>query len=456
MPTRERRPNVIWFFGDQHRAQALSRAGDPNVSTPHVDTLAAEGVEFPRALAGCPWCTPFRGSLLTGRYPQHCVVRTPQVMAPSIPTIAHALEGAGYETAYFGKWHLAWDRSMPLPEINGKPRHDAIPVPREHRGGFRTWIGYNSGVSMFDRFVQGHTADGQEVELHRLDRFETDALTDRLIGFVRGQTAKPDPAGPFFAVCSVKPPHDPYVAPDEYMRHDPAAIRLRPNVPHVPWIRERAREQLAGYYALIENLDHNVGRLMAALDETGLADDTYVVFFSDHGDMHGSHGYYGKSVPWEESLRIPFIVGGGALRDEVRGRRADSVLNTVDIAPTTLALCGVEPVEAMPGFDYSPYVMRTEAPEPLRGEPDSALIQHLVRKLHRHTMNRTWRGVVTRDGWKYVCTESGDLALFDLNDDPYEQHNVVFKEYYKDKRRELVERLRKWLADTGDAYPVPA
>ena len=452
-----RRPNVIWVFDDQHRAQAMGCAGNAQVSTPNLDALAADGVYFTRAVAGCPWCTPFRGSLLTGLYPQHCVRETPQLMDSSIPTIAHALGRAGYETAYFGKWHLAWDRSIPVPEIDGRPRHDAIPVPRELRGGFDTWIGYNNGNSMFDIFLQGHAADGAEVPLHRSDGFEPDCLTDLLIDFVRERAG---PAGqddrPFFAVLSAEPPHSPYVSPDEWMvRHRPDDIELPPNVPHIERIRQSARGGLAGYYAMIENVDWNVGRIMCALGEAGLADNTYVVFFSDHGDQHWSHGYTGKSQPWEESIRIPFIIGGGAVDPGARGRRSDSVLNTIDIAPTTLSLCGVASSSDMPGFDYSPYVTQPGAPEPLPGEPDSALLQHLVRKLHGQTMNCTWRGIVTRDGWKYVCIENAPLAMFDLNDDPFEQHNLAFKEAHKEKRAELAERLRCWLDETGDTYPLP-
>ena len=449
-----RRPNVIWVFDDQHRAQAMGCAGNEQVSTPNIDALAATGVYFTRAVAGCPWCTPFRGSLLTGRYPQHCVVETPQIMDASIPTIAHAFGRAGYETAYFGKWHLAWDRSIPVPEIDGKPRHDAVPVRRELRGGFDTWIGYNGGNTMFDIFLQGHTADGTEVPLYRSDGFEPDCLTDLLIDFVSDRPKRED--RPFFAVLSAEPPHCLYVAPDEWMaRHRPDDIELPPNVPYIELIRQGARRDLTGYYAMIENLDWNVGRIMRALEETGLAGNTYVVFFSDHGDQHWSQGYTGKSQPWEESIRIPFIIGGGAVDPGVRGRRTSSVLNTIDIAPTTLSLCGVTPPFDLPGFDYSPYVTQSEAADPLPGEPDSALLQHLVRKLHAHTMNCTWRGIVTRDGWKYVCTENTPLAMFDLNDDPFEQHNLAFKQAYKEKRAELVERLRRWLDETGDTYPLP-
>ena len=103
----ERRPNVIWIFGDQHRAHALSYRGDPNVFTPNIDNLAREGTRFDCAVAGAPWCSPFRGALLTGTYPhQNGVTKTPSPLRPTIPTIAEPFNDAGYHTAYIGKWHL--------------------------------------------------------------------------------------------------------------------------------------------------------------------------------------------------------------------------------------------------------------------------------------------------------------------------------------------------------------
>ena len=449
------RPNIVWFFGDQHRAQALGCADNPQVRTPNIDALAAQGVHFTQAVSGCPWCSPFRGSLLTGRYPQHCVVETPQVLDPSTLTVAQMFENASYETAYFGKWHLAWDKSMPVPEIDGRRRHDAIPVPREMRGGFRTWLGYNNGNTMFDIFLQGHRADGEEVPIHRTGGFEPDCLTDLASAFILERAASPGAEEkPFFAVLSAEPPHNPYVAPDRWMvRHRPEDIQLRPNVPHIDRIEQQARESLAGYYAMIENLDWNVGRLVAALKRSGAWDHTYVVFFSDHGDQHWSQGYKGKSQPWEESIRIPFIIAGGAVAEEARGTRTAAVLNTVDILPTTLGLCGAAPKGDPPGFDYSGYA--TPAARPSAPEPDSALLQHLVHKRSSHTMNCTWRGVVTRDRWKYVCSEGVPLAMFDLNEDPFEQHNVVFKEAYREERVALERRLREWLDATRDRYDVP-
>ena len=102
-----RKPNVIWVFGDQHRAQALSHRGDPNVFTPNIDNLSRTGMNFECAVSGAPWCTPFRGALLTGKYPhQNGVIRTPSLLNPDIPTVAHSFNDAGYHTAYGGKWHL--------------------------------------------------------------------------------------------------------------------------------------------------------------------------------------------------------------------------------------------------------------------------------------------------------------------------------------------------------------
>jgi arylsulfatase A-like enzyme len=121
-------PNVIWVFGDQHRAQALSYVGNSNVSTPHIDSLASQGVTFSNAVAGCPWCTPFRGALLTSFYIHYNVQRTPQRMDPELPVVTDVFNEHGYLTAYFGKWHLGGYNRMTY-------------IPREDRGRFDIWLG---------------------------------------------------------------------------------------------------------------------------------------------------------------------------------------------------------------------------------------------------------------------------------------------------------------------------
>ena len=178
------------------------------------------------------------------------------------------------------------------------------------------------------------------------------------------------------------------MAPPEYAaRHDPDDVVLRPNVPDIPRITERARRDLAGYYAQVENLDWNVGRVLATLQELGLDEDTHVVFFTDHGDMHGSHGYVRKTSPWEEAVRIPFIVrpaGGACVQAET-----DAPLNHVDIAPTTLGLCDIDAPDWMAGSDLSSLIVpgRPQTSE----EPDSAFLQHSLPQALRLSQPRLAR-----------------------------------------------------------------
>ncbi len=430
-------PNVIWIFGDQHRGQALGYQGDPNARTPHIDQLADEGVTFSNAVSGCPWCTPFRGSLLTSRYIHHCVQRTPQRMDPALPTIADAFNDHGYLTAYYGKWHLGGANRM-------------IYVPREERGRFQIWLGYENNNAQYNCWIHGHDLDGrddQEPLAEKLEKYETDALTDRFIGFLERYGGQ----RPFFGVLSVQPPHDPHIAPPEFADHyDPQDIILRPNVPDIPRIAEPARVDLAGYYAQIENLDWNVGRIMAALRRLGLDSKTHVVFFSDHGDMHGSHGYVRKSSPWEEAVRIPCIwrpAGGQRIAAE-----SDAVMNHVDFAPTTLGLCGLPVPDWMAGTDFSHHIVPGR-PAPA-WEPESAFLQHAYRKRF-DCLNRVWRGVRTRDGWKYVCLEGQPFAMFDLREDPYELVNLAFLDAYNDRRADLQAELAAWIERTGDTFALP-
>lgn len=439
------RPNIVWVFGDQHRGQALSCMGDPNVSTPNFDRLGLEGAHFPQALAANPWCTPSRASMLTGLHSHQAAFRTPQRLDPEIPTVTHLLNREGYRTHYVGKWHL---------DGPAEPSHKHI-VPRERRGGFTSWLGYENNNNQYDCYVHGHDEQGQDVALRRLDGYETDCLTDVFLNRLEreaGLRGGPG-AAPFFAVLSVQPPHGPNLAPPEYMaRHRPAAVQLRPNVPPIPRLEEAARRDLAGYYAQIENLDHNLGRIIDALDRLKLADNTWLMMFSDHGDMHYAHGYREKSMPWEEAIRIPFFIRGN--RRHRRGR-IGGLLSTVDVAPTTLGLCGIPKHARMAGFDFSPLVTATDRTDRTEETPESVFLQHTVRKLHPHTLDRPWRGVVTRGGWKYVCLEGQPLCMHNLNEDPFELNNLAFRQAYIQERKRLHGMLQGWIDRTGDQFTLP-
>lgn len=436
------RPNVIWFIADQFRAQAMSIAGDPNLSTPHLDRLAREGVWFRRALSGAPLCCPARGSFLTGVLPHRCVPGHEYALPDGLPTLARQFERAGYHTAWFGKWHL--DGHTELGQDQRAAWHH---VPRERRGGFRTWIGYENNNAPWDCWVHGHDGD-QEVPLNRLPGHETDALTAALLREVERHQREP-----FFACVSIQPPHDPHTAPAGWLgRHPPTGIALRANVPPVAAVEQAARRSLAGYYAQIEHLDSQVGLLLTRLAELGLDDRTYVVFTSDHGDQHGSHGHFAKLTPYEESIRVPLMIWGGCRWGYGNRSIADVPFNHVDLAPTTLGLCGVGTGPGMDGCDYS-HLLRPDGRS--RSLPSEAYLQSVVPTGHHDSVDLPWRGIVTTDQWKYVCLPGQPWLLFDLEHDPYELVNLAHHAHAAARRQQLNQRLHEWIARTGDRFPLP-
>lgn len=445
-----KKPNIIWIFSDQQPAFTLGCNGDPNAITPNIDLMAGTGWNFTEAVSGFPLCCPFRGSLLTSRYPHKCVPGHEFKMADDIPTIADSFNQAGYATAYFGKWHVDG-----FHEGNGERAAKHI-VSKNMRGRFQTWLGYENNNQQYDSWVHGHNESGEEVPLTRLRGYETDKLTDLLLEFLEKQaTEKSDQ--PFFSVLSVQPPHNPYEAPAEYLSHfSHSKIKLRPNVIHNEKIRGEIKQNLAAVYAMIENLDHNIGRVLSLLREKDIERDTYIIFFSDHGDMHGSHGQFLKTIPYEESTRIPFIISGGEhyrYFDHRHESKVDSLINHVDIAPTTLGLCGIDIPSCMKGFDYS-YIVSNKKDDTLE-EPQEAYLQNVIPSGHANSCDRPYRGIITKNGWKYVCTKESEWMLYNLNEDPYEEQNLAMNTNSLNKRKELHEILANWIEKTDDDFILP-
>ena len=444
----EKRPNVLWIFGDQLRAQSLGCNRDPNVHTPNIDMLSQTGINVEGGVSGMPLCCPFRGSLLTSRYPHRAVPGHEIQLPPQLPTVADVFRENGYRTAWFGKWHLDG-----LKDAENTCEHYV--VPRERRGGFETWIGYENNNSQFNTWVCGNLESGEEIVPYRLKGYETDCLSELLIDWMK-EEGRADT--PFFAALSVQPPHDPHFAPPEFMgRHTPGTVVLRENVPHIERIEERTRRHLAGYCAQIENLDWNLGRILDALEETGLADNTHILFFSDHGEMMGSHGQFRKMSPYEESVRIPVILSGGrrtAMKHGLKGGYREKVcMNHVDFAPTSLGLCGIEKPDWMEGQDLSwMRIAGKERPEKLK---TSAYLQSVIPTGHFDSVDKPWRGIVTEDGWKYVCLPGCEWMLFHLTEDPYELVNYAHEQLYVQKRRQLYDRLAEWIRETGDEFLLP-
>jgi arylsulfatase A-like enzyme len=405
------RPNVLWVMCDQLRGQALGCAGDPNAVTPRLDRLAAAGARFETAVSQYPVCTPFRGGLVTGRHASAngCRVHG-DLLPPSERTVAHAFNDAGYRTGWVGKWHLG-----SVSGVNGFDDGGDYWVHPHLRGGFADWIGFDSS----NHFYHTRYSVGREMWPPRtIDGYQTDGLTDLFLDYLDDVAAD---ERPFFVMLSLEAPHPGrdldgvyrHAAPPEYLaRHDPARIELRGNVPER--FADEARQRAAGYYAQIENLDHNVGRVLDRLDELGLADDTIIMFFSDHGEMLGSHGMVEKMVPRDESLRIPWLARGPGIR---AGRTINGVASGLDIAPTTAALANVAMPGILHGHDHT---------SALRGDGDAvdaALIQWLGPALqgfwdYRYRALRTPRHLYSVGDLPEHC------LLFDYAADPLEQVNL--------------------------------
>jgi arylsulfatase A-like enzyme len=427
------RPNLLFIFGDQHRGMDMGCAGNPEVRTPRMDQLAAEGVRFACAYANTPVCTPSRAMLLTGLYPlDNRVVANDLPIPEELPSLGKSFRAAGYRTGYIGKWHL-----------DGVPRDRWTP-PGPRRHGFDFWAAYNCS---HDYLRDEKYFRDQPVPLS-IPGYEPEIQTNVALDFLAQADARP-----FCLFLSWGPPHDPYpMVPEAYRAlYDPEALSLRPNVterlhPDAEPLRRglEARRTIADYYAAITALDDQLGRLLDFLAATGQAENTIVVFTSDHGDMLWSQGRMKKQQPWEESISIPFIVRWPG--QAPAGKVHDGQLSIIDFAPTLLALCEVEHPVALPGFDWS---------RALRGEvvsgPDTVYLLNVTTVDESQLQNLPeWRGLRTQR-YTYAEAVPGEpWLLYDNEMDPYQQVNLIADPVYADVRTALQEALAAWLVRTGD------
>ncbi len=419
-------PNMVFVFADQWRAQATGYAGDRNVQTPNLDALAAQSVNFSTAVANCPVCSPYRASLMTGQYPlTHGVFVNDVHLGHDVPSIADAYKGAGYDTAYIGKWHL-----------DGRGRLAFIP-PGD-RQGFDFWRAMECTHQYNESFYYADTD-----AMLRWDGYDAEAQTRCAAQYVREH----DRAKPFFLVLSWGPPHNPYqTAPKRFRAlYEPDAITLRPNVPESD--AAKAREDLAGYYAHCSALDACLGELLAALDECSIAENTIFVFTSDHGDMHGSHGGWRKQWPYDESIRVPFLMRWPARLGRAR-REIAAPFGVVDIMPTLLGLCGIDVPPSVEGTDFAP-CLRGEADAP----QDAALIAcyHPFSEWWRDRGGREYRGLRTARH-TYVRALDGPWLLFDNATDPYQLENLCGRPEHAALQAELDALLQQILDALGDEF----
>ena len=421
-------PNVVYVFGDQWRAQSTGYGGNSEVRTPNIDRLRQESVEFNQAVSGCPVCSPYRGSLLTGQRPlTHGVFVNDVCLQPNGIPLGEAFKQSGYDTAYIGKWHL---------DGHGRSNY----IPPERRCGFETW----KVLECTHDYNHSHYYEGDSEEKRTWQGYDAIAQTQAAQDYIRQHPGNQ----PFLLVLSWGPPHNPYeTAPEAFKAlYEPEQLSLRPNVPEA-W-QERTRKWLAGYYAHCSVLDWCIGELLQTLDECNLAENTIFVFTSDHGDMLGSHGEWDKQRPYDESVRVPFLLRHPA-RLERKAITLEAPIDAPDIMPTLLGLCSLPIPNSVEGLDYSGYIHGGANPS------DGAALLICPHPFGNWTVKkhggREYRGLRTAQ-YTYVRSLEGPWLLFDNQNDPYQQTNLVDDSAYLSTRNDLDAWLQEKLDTNRDEF----
>jgi len=434
------RPNVLFLFTDDQRFDTIHALGQEEIRTPNLDRLAAMGTAFTRAhiMGGHHGaiCAPSRAMLMTGRglFDLH---ETGDVIPEDHAMMPEVFAEAGYATFGTGKWH------------NNKSAY-----ARAFQHGDNIFFG-----GMHWPRDGGHEAPG----LHHFDPegvypkearwqgegFSSQLFADATLEFLNSQKGSDQP---FFAYVAFSSPHDPRTAPEPYRQwYAPDSVSLPPNfLPEHPFdngelrVRdemlrahprtpEAVREELAAYYAMISEVDAQIGRLLDALDANGQLDNTLIVFAGDNGLAVGSHGLLGKQNLYEHSVRVPLILAGpGIPQNETR----DALSYLFDLFPTLTELAGLPTPPTVQGRSLVPVLQ----------DPDAAFREAVF-----YAYRDFQRGVRTADNWKLIRYHvEGTLytQVFDLNEDPYERRNLADDPAYVAQR----ERLEALLLEQSKAY----
>ncbi|HVW02477.1 MAG TPA: sulfatase-like hydrolase/transferase [Planctomycetaceae bacterium] len=442
-----KRPNVLWICADDFAAYAYGAAGNARVRTPHLDRLAASGMRFDRAYCNSPVCTASRQSFLTGRYPRSVGVTLLQSALPdSEITLAEMLHDAGYDTASIGKMHFNSPRShgfdlrvdmgdhLKWLRRRGDTRIDpaiaVLPVWKPFQDPARIWLNsFCRPVGSIDAEMPGTW-------------FANEAA--RYLG-ERGER-------PFFLMVSFYEPHSPFRFPIEYAgRHKPEVFPIIKPGPEDDWQIPQIFRDLtdgekqgiaAAYYTSVEYVDKNIGRVLDALEQSGQAENTLVIFTGDHGYMLGEHGRFEKHCCFEPAIRAPLIV---RLPGRIAaGQSTQALTEFIDIVPTVTELCGATTPAAVQGGSLVPLLTgKTQK------HRDAVLLEY----------SENEEGAIRTEKWKFIygtgrrARQDGyatgrplpgrTVQLYDLEHDPDELTNLADRP----ERAELVAEFTRQLAD---------
>ena len=425
------RPNVLLLMTDQMAAGLTGTYGGP-ARTPAMDALAAEGARFDAAYTPCPLCTPARASLLTGRFPSRTrTYDNASILPADVPTWAHSLRSAGYEVVAAGKMHMVGPD-----QLHGIERRLTPDIYPTDFAWTPTDECYDAPPSISGNKAEAARSAGLCETSWQLDYDEN--VHRQALAFIRGRSGS---SRPFCLVVSYTHPHPPYWAPrafwDLYEGTEiddpwPDAPQDVPRPPMDRWLQafqglstsDRADADLLrrvrrAYLAMISYVDSRVGELLAALGELSLADQTAVMLTSDHGEMLGSHGHVEKRLFYEQAVRVPLLV---RLPGKAAGRRFDSPVSLMDLAPTLIDLAGGEVLPDTDGESLMP-MLDLGAPRPAGAR---VLSEYLGEGVPAPCF-------LVREGQvKYLYAHGDEETAFDLSADPAESANVADQAEYAD------------------------
>lgn len=445
-----KKPNLIYIFADQLRYFSMGYAGDACGLTPNIDEFCRQSTNLCHAVSGHPVCAPYRASLLTGKYTTGTGMVINEIrMNTRHHTFADVLNEQGYRTGYIGKWHLYAAQLGNHYDV----KNSYIPVGRDRLGFDDYFAAYNFRHEYSVGTAYYHLDSPKKLYY---DKYEPDAQVDMAIG----QLEKLSGCGqPFAMFLSLGTPHDPWVpgnVPEEYLeRVRDMKFTLPPNYlpendPHADeWAclseQERADlpEWMRVYYAMIANLDDNIGRLLDAIRCMGLEEDSIIVFTSDHGEMFGAHGRRAKNIFYEEAVRVPFLIRWKGQLEE--GLNRDFVFNTVDIMPSLLSMMGLPIPQEVEGRDLSACIagkMDTEEGALMMGTGPTAIFGD----------GNEWRAYRTKRYTYAVFKADGQELFFDNEQDPWQQVNLITNPAYAQKSAELKRKMYEEMERVGDTF----
>jgi choline-sulfatase len=465
-------PNILLIMSDQHNPQVVGYRGHPYVQTPHIDQLARDGAHFTRAYCTNPICTPSRMSMITGQYSHR--IGVPNNGFPldrAIMTWPRRLDQAGVETTMLGKLDLCGEyqdagftnhkiiRRRPVhPAMSAEPPfHLQAPFKERMPDAFRSWRPVNralrhagprtSQILCREKFITNEV-DGENDDF--IGNYDHDIIvTDWAVNYLRekGSIARTNQSSqPWALYVGLILPHEPFTIPAEYFdRYYPDNLALPvdarfPNPDLHPALQflqqahgtgtpteDDLRRTIAAYYGMVTCVDDQVGRIMEELDNQGLAENTVVIYTSDHGESLGDHGLFFKKCSYEGSVGIPVVMRGPGIPS---GARIDVPVDLTDLYPTMLDCAGINNEPELPGSSWLPLVSGGEASR------DYAFAEY-----HGYFVNRDWFMIVYNN-LKYTWYSNGEPStLFDLTADPHELHNVVDDPAYAAGLQACHERL---------------